>query len=147
MMNDQDLDGFYDVFGHLPVKYNRKFAFEERLRFDEHFPATRTLIKDTGECPENKVLKGMKKMTIVFYAISLVGVVIQATDIVPGIPDRITFSVIVLGLVAANLMQWRQAIKDRESNRQDLAKMHTDMMEMAKNNQEAIQEILIELKK
>jgi hypothetical protein len=161
-MNDRELYDFYDVYGHLPVMYNRNFDTmvsieREKLNIQERFELANTLHRDEGERPR-EVKKGMKVMAIVFYALSFAGVFIQATDIIPGIPDRITFSVIVGGLVAANLMQWHQAIKDREQSRKSLQEMMKDhrgeirqiqdsMFNLVKTNQDAIQQVLREMKK
>lgn len=148
---DEYMYNFYDIYGYIPSSRRKKkmivLTKAETSAIIKHsidkLPNTLIGYKVTGRLSATNT---MKIMTMIFYSISLLGVVNQATDIVPGIPDRITFSIIVTGLVAANIMQWRQAIKDRESNRQDLAKMHTDMMQMVANNQEAIQEILREIK-
>lgn len=162
-MTDQEIYDYYDVYGHLPAGYNRKMGTmvsiesTEKLNIKERFGLANTLHRDEGERPK-EVKKGMKIMAIAFYMLSLMGVFIQATDIIPGIPDRITFSVIVGGLVAANLMQWHQAIKDREQNRKSLEDMVKDhrgeirsiqesMIALVRANQEAIQQLFREMRK
>jgi hypothetical protein len=152
-MNDNgNSTNYYDVYGHLPAMYNRKFdtmvsVQREKLSIKERFDLSNTLHgKGGGERPKTEV-KRMKVMAIVFYALSFAGVFMQATNIVPGIPDRVTFSAIVGGLVAANLMQWHQAIKDREQNRKSLEEMVDRHQDEMKHIQETMMNIFREMKK
>lgn len=115
------------------------------------------LLTNTHKSGETYDEKGMKTMAIVLYALSYTGIVIQVTDIVPGIPDRITTAVIVMGLVAANMIQWRQAIKDREDfrnrtleqqkiHRDEIKEQNENIMKMVESNSRAIQEIFKSIK-
>ena len=145
-MNDEELTGFYDVYGHLPKSYNRRFVVKERLDFSGRFKLIKTLGKGVGE-HSTKVKKRMMKMTLIMYALSFAGVFLQATEILPGISDRVTFSAIVGGLVAANLLQWNQSIKERDQNRKTLEKIVNDHQGEIQRIQDTMMNIFRELKK
>lgn len=89
----------------------------------------------------------MMKMTLIMYALSFAGVFLQATEVFPGIPDRVTFSAIVGGLVAANLLQWNQSIKERDQNRKTLEKIVNDHQGEIQRIQDTMMNIFRELKK
>ena len=116
---------------------------------------------------------GMKTMTIILYLTTAMGLFLQGAqgvDIIPTVPDRITFSVIIGGLVAANMIQWRQSVSDRGKHsksmedqqrehrqeikemqaaiehRQEIKEMQAAIMQLVKDNQVAIQAILKDLK-
>lgn len=62
-MNDHDLYDFYDVYGHLPASYNRKFdtmvsvESREKLNIKERFELANTLQDDVGEHHKKEVKK------------------------------------------------------------------------------------------
>lgn len=58
-----------------------------------------------------------------FYGIGFSGIFLQ---IVPGIPDYVSYSMIVFGLSTAIVAQWRQAIKDRQQHRDDIKEIKND---------------------
>ena len=59
----------------------------------------------------------MKAVIEFFYGVGFSGILLQ---IVPGVPDYISYSMIVFGLATAIVAQWRQSIKDREKYREDV---------------------------
>ena len=96
-------------------------------------------------------------MAIVLYLMSFTGVVLQAGEIITGIPDRYAGGTVVAMLIAANAIQWRQSIKDRlayakrlaemqQEHRAEIVSQQSQMMQLVENNQKAINEILRSLK-
>lgn len=65
----------------------------------------------------------MKAVIEFFYGVGFSGMLLQ---IVPGIPDYISYSMIVFGLSTAIVAQWRQAIKDRAEHRKDIKEIKDD---------------------
>lgn len=117
----------------------------------------RILIANTHKAGEPYEKHGMKTMAIILYLMSFTGVVLQAGDIITGIPDRYAGGTVVAMLIAANAIQWRQSIKDRlayasrlaqmqQEHRAEIVSQQAAMMTLVENNQKAIQEILKNIK-
>lgn len=144
-MNDKELYDYKDVFGHLPAGYNDTLTFnnmvEEKLILKERFQFTDTLLKDLGENPF-KVSKAMKIMIGFLYLGSLVGVYIQAADIIPGLPDIWAGGFTIALLIVANAILWRQLVKDRADYAVRLAQMQQEHQASREKQQEAMLRIV-----
>ncbi len=87
-------------------------------------------------------------MILIAYVIGFSGIVLQAlngTEIVPGVPDRVTMGLIVFGLAAANVIQWRQGIKDRDRLINDKEVSRKELIELVKNNTNVMRELILKL--
>lgn len=84
----------------------------------------------------------MKTVIEFFYGVGFGGILLQ---IVPGVPDYISYTMIVFGLSTAIVAQWRQSIKDRKIHREDIREMKTEFKDAIKENTSVNQAILEKL--
>lgn len=78
----------------------------------------------------------MKTVIEVLYGVGFSGMLLQ---IVPGVPDYVSYSMIVFGLSTAIVAQWRQAIKDRQEYRKDIKEIKDDFNTTIKEHSQLIE--------
>lgn len=72
----------------------------------------------------------MNTATIIktLYAIGMLAMVQEMTNLIPAIPEEITLSLVVMALSSAVVVQWRQSIRDRDTYRHDLKETRQDII-------------------
>ena len=82
---------------------------------------------------------------IILYTVGFLGLIQYTMNVIPGVSDVVSLSAVVTGLASANIIQYRQAMKERTENRKIEAAFRREIADMRAEQMLLFKEVLLKI--